>query len=233
MRQLNSPEILTGQPSMFQPGGLSPMQISPLSSPTEQIPVSIQPPTFQAQPRTFQSSPKAPSFQSATFSPSPSPMSQFTMPAPKSAGRQSRRLSAKRGEIVNDPHYNPQLTLASQGIDTTKTGFVGNIESLSKINQAYRAVVYTTDNMQLVLMSLRAGEKIGSEIHRDSDQFFRIETGSGIVEIEGVRRAYQDGTAILVPKGTQHNVIARTETKLYTIYSPPHHAVNKIEPFKQ
>lgn len=233
MRQLNSPEILADQSSMFLPGGLSPMQISPSAFPAGSFNLEMQPPTFQAQPRTFQSSPKAPSFQSATFAPSPSPMAQFTMPPPKSAGRQSRRLSAKRGETLNDPHYNPQLTLASQGIDTTKTGFVGNIESLSKVNQAYRAVVYTTDNMQLVLMSLRAGEEIGSEIHRDSDQFFRIESGSGVVEIDGFRRAYQDGSAILVPRGTQHNIIARTETKLYTIYSPPHHAPNKIEPFKQ
>ncbi len=196
------------------------MQISPLGSPVEQfVPPA---PTFRS------ATARAPTFQPPIFMP-PLPLA---LPMPKTVSRQSRRLSAKRGETLIDPHYNPQLNLAVHGIDSSKTGFVGNIEELSKANQNFRTVVYTTDNIQLVVMALRAGEEIGSEIHRDSDQFFRIESGTGIVEIEGVRRPYQDGTAIQVPRGTQHNVIANTETKLYTIYSVPHHAPTTISPRK-
>lgn len=191
------------------------MQISPLGSPVDQfvpptttrLPAQLQAPVFQL------STPKAPTFQASTFTP----------PAPKVTTRQSRRLSTRRGETLVDPHYNQALNLAPYGIDTSKTGFVGNIETLSKANQNFRTVVYTTDSLQLVVMALKADEEIGSEIHRATDQFFRIETGTGIVEIDGVRRPYADGTAIQIPKGMQHNVIAQTPTKLYTIYSPPHH----------
>lgn len=156
------------------------------------------------------------------------------MPQPKvvSASRQSRRLSARRSQSFIDPHYNPQLTLAQHGVDQTKSGFVGNIEELSKANTNFRTVLYTTQHIQLVLMSLKAGEEIGSETHRNTDQFFRIETGRGIVEIDGVRRPYEDGTAIQIPQGSRHNLIAITETKLYTLYSPPHHAPDKMETSK-
>jgi quercetin dioxygenase-like cupin family protein len=39
--------------------------------------------------------------------------------------------------------------------------------------------------MQLVLMSLKPGEEIGSEIHPYITQFIRVEKGEGIAIIEG------------------------------------------------
>lgn len=205
MHELATPHNATRQPSTFQPRGLSPMQISPSDFPAQASSFR------QVQPATFQPpAPRAPTFQIATLS------------APKLVG-----------QPVKDHRYNPFLNLEGHGIDTTKTGFVGNIEDLSKTNRNFRLVLYTSDKIQLVLMSLRPGQDIGSEAHVDTDQFFRIETGTGIVEINGVRRPYEDGTAIQIPKGTQHNIIAVTQTKLYTLYSPPHHTSNKIETTKQ
>ena len=105
-------------------------------------------------------------------------------------------------------------------------GFNANIEKETLANPNFRKVLYTSKHSQLVLMSLRPNEEIGMEVHPDNDQFFRFEKGEGKVIIDGNEYAVQDGTAIVVPAGAQHNVInasATDDLKLYTIYSPAHH----------
>ena len=91
-----------------------------------------------------------------------------------------------------------------------KKGFVENIEESTAANSDFRRVIYTAQHMQLVLMSLGAGEEIGEEVHAESDQFFRIEAGG----------------AIVIPAGVRHNVrnAGRTPLQMYTLYAPPHHA---------
>lgn len=103
-------------------------------------------------------------------------------------------------------------------------GYNQNIEKLSLENNSFRKVVYTAKNSQLVLMSLNVGEDIGDEIH-DVDQFFRVEKGEGKLVIDGNESALTDGSAIVVPAGSKHNVInmGSEPLKLYTIYTPPHH----------
>lgn len=104
-------------------------------------------------------------------------------------------------------------------------GLVVDIETATTDNANFRRVLYTGKYAQLVLMSLPPGEEIGSEVHEDTDQFFRFETGTGEVEINGQKSAVRDGSAVIVPAGARHNV-RNTGTKplqLYTLYSPPHH----------
>jgi len=103
-------------------------------------------------------------------------------------------------------------------------GFVANIEKITERNQNFRQVLYTAKHSQLVVMSLKTGEDIGEEIH-DLDQFIRIEEGEGKVILDGVEHLIEDGSAIVIPEGTKHNVINTSdeEMKLYSIYSPPHH----------
>jgi mannose-6-phosphate isomerase-like protein (cupin superfamily) len=105
------------------------------------------------------------------------------------------------------------------------TGRVSNIETETTSNRDYRRVLYTGKHTQLVLMSLPPGAEIGSEVHEDTDQFFRIEAGEGEVEINGQKSAVRDGTAVVVPAGARHNVrnTGRAPLQLYTLYSPPHH----------
>lgn len=106
-----------------------------------------------------------------------------------------------------------------------KKGFVDRIEKDTVRNKDYRRVLYTAKNSQLVLMSLRPNEEIGSEVHPDKDQFFRFESGQGIVVINGIKHRVMNGSAVVVPAGAEHNVIniGRTDLKLYTLYSPPEH----------
>ncbi len=105
-------------------------------------------------------------------------------------------------------------------------GFFINIEKATLENNNFRKVLYTSKHSQLVLMSLRPGEEIGTETHSENDQFFRFEGGQGKVIIDGNEYEVSDGSAIVVPAGAEHNVINVSDTeelKLYTIYSPPHH----------
>lgn len=104
-------------------------------------------------------------------------------------------------------------------------GFVADIEELTVGNTDFRRVLYTGKYLQLVLMTLQPGEEIGEEVHEDHDQFFRIESGSGEVRIDGKATAIKDDDAVIVPAGARHNVINTGDQPLalYTLYGPPEH----------
>src|SRR3989344_8114273 len=104
-------------------------------------------------------------------------------------------------------------------------GFVINIEAETLANDYFRKVLYTDKNDQLVVMSLRPLENIGKEIHQ-VDQFIRIESGEGKAILNDTEYSLKDGSSILVPAGSEHNIINTSSTKpmkLYTLYSPPNH----------
>jgi mannose-6-phosphate isomerase-like protein (cupin superfamily) len=103
-------------------------------------------------------------------------------------------------------------------------GFVQNIENLAVNNEEFRRVLYTAKNCQLVLMALKPHEEIGMEVHH-LDQFFRVEEGEGEAILDGVHTAIRPGFAVLVPAGTNHNIIntGGVPLKLYTLYAPPNH----------
>lgn len=105
-------------------------------------------------------------------------------------------------------------------------GYISNIEKETLENDNFRKVLYTGKNSQLVLMSLLPKEEIGMEVHHNVDQFFRIESSHGRAILDGVETEISDGSAIVIPAGTNHNIINDSDAekmKLYTIYSPPEH----------
>ena len=103
--------------------------------------------------------------------------------------------------------------------------FIENIERETIHNENFRKVLYTSKFGQLVVMSLLPNEEIGLEVHK-VDQFFRIEYGEGKVIIDGKEKYVEEGDAIVVPAGCNHNIINVSDSKnmkLYTIYMPPQH----------
>ena len=120
---------------------------------------------------------------------------------------------------------------------TTSNIFSGNIEKMTIENKNYRKVLFTSGNQQLVLMSLKPNEYIGMEKHDNTDQFFRIEKGNGIAQIgknvdELSQVALEDGSVLVIPAGTWHNIINTSpdeDMKLYTLYSPPQHADKLVQ----
>ncbi len=110
--------------------------------------------------------------------------------------------------------------------------YIVNIEKVTKENNNYRKVICTASNLQLVLMSLDPLEKIDLEKHEHIDQFIRIEQGKAIAIIEDVPHKLFNGDAIIVSKNTYHKIInpsKKNKLKLYTIYSPPNHPVDRVE----
>lgn len=108
-----------------------------------------------------------------------------------------------------------------------KKGYKQNIEALTLENDNFRKVLYTGEHMQLVLMTLKPLEEIGLETHTENDQFFRFEGGTGVAIVGETEYAVADGDSVIVPANTEHNIKNTSETddlKLYTIYSPAHHA---------
>lgn len=110
-------------------------------------------------------------------------------------------------------------------------GFIADIEDRTEANRDFRHVLYTGPHMQLVLMSLEPGEEIGEETHPGTDQFFRVEEGTGIVSIDGRDTPIEGESAILVPAGARHNVrnTGHEPLRLYTLYAPPQHADGTVQ----
>lgn len=111
-----------------------------------------------------------------------------------------------------------------------------NIEKESINNTAFRRVVYTDQNIQIVLMDIGVNSGIGYETHHSMTQFIRIESGRGYADIN--RSIYElfDGVAITIPPGSLHNIFntGQTPLKLYTIYSGskpdfPPHGIHEVE----
>jgi mannose-6-phosphate isomerase-like protein (cupin superfamily) len=114
-------------------------------------------------------------------------------------------------------------------------GFYTDIEKKSESNKYFREVIYTGPNSQLVVMSLKPGEDIGMEVHKDIDQFIRVEEGHGKAIMDGKEFKLEAGSAVVVPAGSKHNIVNTSKTdsmKLYTVYSPPHHPDGTIHKTK-
>ncbi len=117
------------------------------------------------------------------------------------------------------------------------TGYVGPIEKQTLKNEYFRQVLFTGKYAQLVVMCLQPGEEIGTEVHGNVDQFFRIEQGEAKFVFNGTEEhIVKDAEAVIVPAGTFHNVINTSKTvalKLYTVYSPPNHPDGTIHKTKE
>ena len=113
-------------------------------------------------------------------------------------------------------------------------GYVTNIEEASLQNDYFRKVLYTDTRLQLVVMSLNPGEDIGEEVH-ELDQFIRVESGKGKSILDGEEHDLSDGSVVVIPQGTRHNIINTSpdqSMKLYTLYAPPNHQDGTIHKTK-
>jgi len=116
------------------------------------------------------------------------------------------------------------------------TGFYADIEAETIGNTNFRKVLFTGAHSQLVVMSLLPSEDIGMEVHANVDQFFRFEAGQGKAILNGEEILFKANDVIVVPAGTNHNIINSSVTeplKLYTIYSPANHPEGTIHATKE
>ena len=112
-------------------------------------------------------------------------------------------------------------------------GFTTDIEKVTLENGYFRKVLYTTSHMQLVVMSVDT--EIGMEVHKDTDQFIRVEQGNGKAILNDEEHTLKDGSILVIPAGIEHNIVNTGDAplKLYTIYAPPHHKDGTVHATKE
>jgi mannose-6-phosphate isomerase-like protein (cupin superfamily) len=111
-----------------------------------------------------------------------------------------------------------------------------DLETATKENTNYRTVAWTGQYLQVTLMSIPAGESIGLEMHPETDQFLRLDAGTGKAQMGPDKdnltfeQEVSDGWCVLVPAGTWHNVtnIGEEPMHLYVLYAPVHHSAGNI-----
>lgn len=171
-----------------------------------------------------------------------------TTPLPPTAGAQRETAlsrwdgegGAKAVSPAATPMQGPSATLlkAPTVTDIGPRPGVIDLERATMDNRAYRAVIWSGRHLQVTLMSIPVGGDIGLEMHPDTDQFLRLEAGSGLLymgaEQEQLTLAQDigDGWCALVPAGTWHNItnIGADPMQLYAVYAPAHHSPGKVHP---
>jgi mannose-6-phosphate isomerase-like protein (cupin superfamily) len=100
-----------------------------------------------------------------------------------------------------------------------------NIDKQALDNNYFRHVLATGKHVQVVIMSIEAGEEIGEETHTNNDQVLYLVSGEGTVVLNDTERPFKKGDLVLVPAGAKHNFITKGSEpmKIITTYSPPHH----------
>ncbi len=119
--------------------------------------------------------------------------------------------------------------------------YVTNVAQKAIQNTTYRTALWTGCYAQMTLMSIPVCSDIGLEMHKDTDQFIRIEQGIAQVKMGQCENRLDFhikacvGDTIFVPAGTWHNVInvGRIPLKVSSIYAPPHHPTGTVQYTKE
>lgn len=112
-----------------------------------------------------------------------------------------------------------------------------DLEAATVSNDAYRTVAWTGKYLQVTLMSIPVGQSIGLEVHPETDQFLRLDSGRGRCVMGPAKddltfeQEVGDGWSIQVPAGTWHDVIniGDEPMRLYAVYAPTHHAPGAVQ----
>ena len=112
-----------------------------------------------------------------------------------------------------------------------------DLELATRENGNYRSVAWSGRYLQVTLMSIPVGGDIGLEAHPQTDQFLRLDAGSGRVQMGAAKdrltfeKDVSNGWCVLVPAGTWHNItnIGTAPMQVYAIYAPAHHTPGKVQ----
>jgi mannose-6-phosphate isomerase-like protein (cupin superfamily) len=105
-----------------------------------------------------------------------------------------------------------------------------DITTLARENEDFRREVVTAEHSQIVLMTIRAGEEIGEEVHEGIDQILVFVEGRAEAVLEGEKSPVEAGQVSVVRAGTRHNFVNVGDgpLRLWTVYAPPEHPVGTV-----
>ena len=108
--------------------------------------------------------------------------------------------------------------------------YIGKIDNAVINNKNYLKSVYSDENIQILLIDMKPHDFIDWEQHKKSTQIFRCVIGEVIISTNKRSYTLKEGEMIIIPPRTSHHVqCSNTESKLYTVYSPPIHPKNYIQ----
>lgn len=118
---------------------------------------------------------------------------------------------------------------------------VVDIERITKTNHTYRTALWTGNQLQVTVMSIPVGGNIGFEMHPNTEQFIRVESGCALAvmgqrkEFMSIRKKINSSYSVIVPAGTWHNIIniGNIPLKLYSIYAPVKHPFGTVHETKK
>ena len=138
----------------------------------------------------------------------------------------------KKADTTTDEQALTPLTPAQTVIkEHGAEPIVFDIEDVTDRNENFRTAFWTGTHLQMTLMVLQPGEDIGLELHTQTDQFIRVESGEGVVymgdteESLDFEQPIKEDFAVFIPAGKWHNLKNTGEEplKLYSIYAPVEH----------
>ena len=97
---------------------------------------------------------------------------------------------------------------------TTKDG--STIRSLLDLSNA------PVHNQSLAEATLPAGGATQRHWHEESEEFYFLLEGRGVMEIDGVEREVGPGDAILIPAKARHQITATEPLRLLCCCAPPY-----------
>lgn len=174
----------------------------------------------------------------AETTPTAEPVSATASPADIPATPTAEPVSATPAPAVV-----PETATPAAPLDLTDTGpaaSIIDIEQATAQNENFRLALWTGAHLQVTLMTIPVGGEIGLESHPELDQFLRVESGNALVKTGTTADALTDlgtvtdGSAILIPAGTWHNITNTGDAplKLYSIYAPTQHPHGTIHATK-
>lgn len=108
--------------------------------------------------------------------------------------------------------------LADQQPFTTKDG--STIRSILDLSNA------PVEKQSLAEATIPAGGETERHWHRDSEEFYFILAGVGVMEIDGDEREVGAGDAILIPAGAWHQIRATADLRFLCCCAPPYRHVD-------
>ena len=100
--------------------------------------------------------------------------------------------------------------------------FNKDMVALATGNEFWQKEVYRDPKVQIVLMSIPAGEEIGMETH-SADQSTFFVSGDGHAVVDGHGTTVSANHLLVIRKGSHHNIVNKGTgpLKLFSIYAPP------------
>jgi mannose-6-phosphate isomerase-like protein (cupin superfamily) len=77
-------------------------------------------------------------------------------------------------------------------------------------------------NQSLAEATLPAGAATERHYHRESEEFYYILEGAGVMEIDGETAEVSPGDALLIPAGAWHQIQAREPLRFLCCCAPPY-----------